>query len=550
MISTCWKPGRSRSIATSSPASIQPHLIGVGDLVEQQELVALGGDRALDLLPALAGEIRRLLEVFATATTSRRPSSPSRSRRAPPRPSPRRPSTCRTSRTGRPRSGTRAPTSASASRTRRCSCPCRDPVSDDHQRRGREACGAWARRCRGRRAGAGHRSLRGRGEPTAVSRRSCRSPRSVGAATSACTPPPAAAASSGASPSRTGPSSVSITCTALAARASARAARGDLPVGVLRAAVRQHDRDRPAARLAQRLAPRSAARRRRDPPASGVRPPVGSARIAAAARSSGAPGATTTSAALPRNAITRHAVAPRVRVAQQLQQRALDAREPPPRAHRAARVDDQAQQRALAAGADVLTHVTQPVAPEQPRAEASRRPPGPRSAPVRGALSIGAGVWRRARARGGPRGPAPVPGERAARRAGRWAAPARRSLASAAPACSRSGACPAAARSRSTRLLARRASRRRSGRPSRVAGRRRGRAAGGGSAVRRSSRHRPRRDGPLQRALHVLRVGLAPVQRVPAAAVRQRQRGGPAHVRLRPPSSRRRAPPARARRGR
>src|SRR4051794_33731077 len=35
----------------------------VGDLVEEEELELLGGDRALDALPALAGEVGGLLEI-------------------------------------------------------------------------------------------------------------------------------------------------------------------------------------------------------------------------------------------------------------------------------------------------------------------------------------------------------------------------------------------------------------------------------------------------------------------------------------------------------
>src|SRR3954471_642701 len=80
----------------------------VRDLVEQEELVALLGRHSLDTSPALArlsfaspppsprAPCRLTPRDPSRATTSRRPSSPSRCRRAPRRPSPRRPSTCRT----------------------------------------------------------------------------------------------------------------------------------------------------------------------------------------------------------------------------------------------------------------------------------------------------------------------------------------------------------------------------------------------------------------------------------------------------------------------
>ena len=61
----CWKPGRllqrGDDLLLGDPAVLDR----VGELVEQQELVALGLDPALDLRPALARLVRGLLEVAA-----------------------------------------------------------------------------------------------------------------------------------------------------------------------------------------------------------------------------------------------------------------------------------------------------------------------------------------------------------------------------------------------------------------------------------------------------------------------------------------------------
>src|SRR3954454_7881272 len=108
---------------------------------------------------------------------------------------------------------------------------------------------------------------------------------------SAWTWPPPAAASAAASPRRTGPSSVSITCSASAAAPRRAAAARALPSG---SATRPSVMTMASAR---RSGSRSASPRMSDsaaasPAASGVRPPVGSSWTTWAARSSGAPGAT------------------------------------------------------------------------------------------------------------------------------------------------------------------------------------------------------------------------------------------------------------------
>src|SRR4051812_41911123 len=112
---------------------------------------------------------------------------------------------------------------------------------------------------------------------------------------------PAAAASVAASPRRTAPSSMSITCAAPAARPRRAAARATWPSGsATRPSVRITAIARwPQSRQASRRITCSASS---SPAASGVRPPVGSPRIASAADSSGAPGRTSSWASLPRNA--------------------------------------------------------------------------------------------------------------------------------------------------------------------------------------------------------------------------------------------------------
>ena len=121
--------------------------------------------------------------------------------------------------------------------------------------------------------------------------------------TSRWTRPPAAAARALARPTRTGPSSVSTTSTAVGGTTQRRGRARDRAVGVLDAAIGEDDGDRAAGRVAQRLAAHEELRGE-SPAASGVRPPVGSEARAAAARSSGAPGAIRTSAAASRKATT------------------------------------------------------------------------------------------------------------------------------------------------------------------------------------------------------------------------------------------------------
>src|SRR6476646_8858687 len=125
----------------------------------------------------------------------------------------------------------------------------------------------------------------------------------LGALVSVCRRAPAACASAAASPRRTGPSSMSITCAASVARPRLAAARRTAPAGSwTRQAVGTTETVRRLlSRPDSRLTTCSA---RASPTASGVRPPVASRPIASAASSSGVPGGTSRWPSRSRNATT------------------------------------------------------------------------------------------------------------------------------------------------------------------------------------------------------------------------------------------------------
>ena len=254
-----------------------------------------------------------------------------------------------------------------------CSCPCRGPVStisSGRSRRLRRSGSALPRSAgpvrdvdvvaavAGQRGGdwwIGHAAVLGiLGGLVSVWRRA-----------------PAACASSAASPRRTGPSSMSITCAASVARPRLAAARRTAPAGSW---------TRPSVRITETGAATAVAARLAPDDLLGQREPFGERGAPAGRqppdrlrgeleRGAGRDEQMTLAIAERHHG---HAVAPRVGIAQQLEQRALDAREPRAGAHRAAGIHDQAEQHALATSAHVLAQRARILARERAPA-ASRR---------------------------------------------------------------------------------------------------------------------------------------------------------------------------------
>ena len=218
------------------------------------------------------------------------------------------------------------------------------------------------------------------------------------------------AASVAARPSRTGPSSVSTTSTAVGGAAEPpRRRAATAPSGsrtrpsVSTTAIARRPGSRARLAADEQLGGRAARRRAACARRSAARA------SAAAACSSGAPGGIRTSARRVAERDDGDAVAAGVGVAQQRGERALDAGQPALGAHRAARVDDEAEERALATGADVLAQVRDR---RRAAARAGSRPIARSSESERaGRLSI-APAPGPAVARPAPDGPVAGPGER------------------------------------------------------------------------------------------------------------------------------------------
>src|SRR5579875_1698217 len=252
----------------------------VGHLVEQQELVALLRDRALDLLPAGAGEIGGPLEVLGQprpAVAHLLPVDPSE-------------------RLGRP--GLPHLPLAGLDELEHPAAVAARPRAQEHPER-RRALALAVPGDDDRQRPVARLATLGVGAATVLAHAALLD---GGVCGRRWWRPPAARASSRHSPTRTGPSSVSISSTASAARPnSAAAASAALPLPVSRPSVSTITMlRRVASRARSRAITRPAVH---SPDARGVRPPVGSAASVAAARSIGAPGATTTCAAAWRKAI-------------------------------------------------------------------------------------------------------------------------------------------------------------------------------------------------------------------------------------------------------